>query len=61
MIMAKCLVVTVIMLLSAALCAAGGAPGPLKVGFIYVGPVGDYAGAMPTIKGASIWRQPCRM
>jgi basic membrane protein A and related proteins len=42
MIMAKCLVVTVIMLLSAALCAAGGAPGALKVGFIYVGPVGDY-------------------
>ena len=30
------------LLLAVALPAIGGAPEPLKVGFIYVGPVGDY-------------------
>jgi basic membrane lipoprotein Med (substrate-binding protein (PBP1-ABC) superfamily) len=40
--MAKWLVLTLIMLLTAAHGSAGGAPEPLKVGFIYVGPVGDY-------------------
>jgi basic membrane protein A len=38
----KWLVLTVIMLLSSVPGAVGGAPEPLKVGFISVGPVGDY-------------------
>jgi basic membrane protein A len=40
--MAKWLVVMVIILLSLVFGAAGGTPEALKVGFIYVGPVGDY-------------------
>ena len=40
--LAKWLVVMVFMLLASVLGAAGGAPEALKVGFIYVGPVGDY-------------------
>lgn len=39
---AKSLTVMVITLLASALGAAGGTPEALKVGFIYVGPVGDY-------------------
>jgi basic membrane protein A and related proteins len=38
----KWLVVMVITLTAAVLGAAGGTPEVLKVGFIYVGPVGDY-------------------
>ena len=40
--MAKWLAVMVITLLTSVLGAAGGTPEALKVGFIYVGPVGDY-------------------
>jgi basic membrane protein A and related proteins len=40
--MAKWLAVMVITLLTSVLGAAGGRPEALKVGFIYVGPVGDY-------------------
>jgi basic membrane protein A and related proteins len=40
--MAKWLVAIVITLLASVLDAAGGTPEVLKVGFIYVGPVGDY-------------------
>jgi basic membrane protein A and related proteins len=40
--MAKWLAVMVITLLTSGLGAAGGTPEALKVGFIYVGPVGDY-------------------
>jgi basic membrane protein A len=39
---AQRLVATVIILLTAVLGAVGGTPEPLKVGFIYIGPVGDY-------------------
>ena len=42
MIMAKWLAVMVITLLASALGASSGTPEALKVGFIYVGPVGDY-------------------
>ena len=42
MTMAKWLAVMVVILLALALGAAGGTPEALKVGFIYVGPVGDY-------------------
>jgi basic membrane protein A and related proteins len=40
--MAKWLAVMVFSLLTSVLGAAGGTPEALKVGFIYVGPVGDY-------------------
>jgi len=40
--MAKWLAVMVITLLTSVLGVAGGTPEALKVGFIYVGPVGDY-------------------
>jgi basic membrane protein A len=40
--MAKWLVVMIITLLTSGFGAAGGTPETLKVGFIYVGPVGDY-------------------
>jgi basic membrane protein A and related proteins len=40
--MAKWLVVMVISLMASVLGAAGATPEALKVGFIYVGPVGDY-------------------
>src|SRR5919108_1486670 len=40
--MANWLVVTVIILFAAVPTAVGGTPEALKVGFIYVGPVGDY-------------------
>jgi basic membrane lipoprotein Med (substrate-binding protein (PBP1-ABC) superfamily) len=40
--MAKRLVVMIISLMASVLGAAGATPEALKVGFIYVGPVGDY-------------------
>jgi basic membrane protein A and related proteins len=40
--MARWLVVMVITMLASVLGAAGGTPEALRVGFIYVGPVGDY-------------------
>jgi basic membrane lipoprotein Med (substrate-binding protein (PBP1-ABC) superfamily) len=40
--MAKWLVAMVISLMASVLGAAGATPEALKVGFIYVGPVGDY-------------------
>ncbi len=40
--MAKWVAVTMVLLLCSVLEAANGTPESLKVGFIYVGPVGDY-------------------